>query len=374
MANIGAVGSGYKYGDVVTPTQGSASGAQWQVLTVGDVGQVLTIGPVQGQAGTGYTTANNLVSTTNGAGTGLKLNIMAVGETILQAAQACRLASPVWWAYMGIGTSGNNYLATDVDHLANAAWASPQWQTSFYFGCSSTAAIAAGTAGNLALQMKALEYKVFMSYATTQSGLYPYNVYEAAATMGVAMGLNTGLAGSFFTMAHKSLEGIAPEPLTQTQYGVITGDNFNVYGNFSPYQLLEQGRCPDGNPFYLYLFTALLAVNMQYNVMNDLARSPAIPQDNAGQTQLIHDANQACDLLASMGFIAGGTWQGATITVGNVTVTQGTPLPSGYLNLSAPYSTQNSGSRAAGQAMPIYCLITTAGAVQSVLIGVNVQL
>ena len=376
MASLGSVGAGYKYGDTITPTQGTASGAVWQVLTVGDAGQVTSIGPVQGQAGTGYTVANNLPTTTNSvAGSGLKTNITAVGETLLQAAQACRLASSVWWAYMGIGISANSYLATDADHLANAAWSSPNWQQNFYFGNSSTAAIAAGTAGNLALQMKALNYKAFMTYSTTQSGQYPNNVYAAASAMGVAMGLNTGLANSFFTMAHKALVGIAPEPLTQTQYGNITGANFSTYGNFSPYQLLEQGRCPDGNPFYLYLFVALLVSNMQYNVMNDLSSAPAIPQDNYGQGQLLHDANTACQLLASIGFLAGAIWNGATLTIGGVTVTSGvTPLPSGYLNLSAPYSQQSSGAHAAGQSMPIYCLITSAGAVGSVLIGIQVQL
>ncbi len=375
QTSLGAVGNGYKPNDTFTPTQSLASGALWQVLTVGSAGQVLTVAPVSGTAGTGYSTATNLATTTNSvAGTGLKVNITAVGETILQAAQACRLASSVWWAYMGIGTAGNSYLATDTDHLNNAAWASPQWQSVFYFGASSTAAIAAGTLNNLALQMQALKYKAFMVYSTTQSALYPNNVYAAAAAMGVAMGLNTGLANSFFTMAHKALEGIAPEPLTQTQYGNITGANFNVYGNFSPYQLLEQGRCPDGNPFYLYLFTALLVANLQYNVMNDLSDAPAIAQDNNGQAQLLHDANQACQLLASIGFIAGGTWTGNTITVGSATVSDGTALDNGYLNLSAPYSQQSSGDRAAGKSMPIYCLIITAGAVQSVIISVNVQL
>ena len=148
MANIGALGSGYKANDTFTPTQGAASGALWQVLTVGAAGQVLTVAPVSGTLGTGYSTATNLATTTNGSGTGLKVNITAIGETIVQAAQACRLASSVWWAYMGIGTSGDSYLATDTDHLNNAAWASPQWQSVFYFGASSTAAIAAKTAGN----------------------------------------------------------------------------------------------------------------------------------------------------------------------------------------------------------------------------------
>lgn len=369
QTSIGSVGSGYKAGDTITPTQGSATGALLNVLTVGSAGQVLTLGTTAGAQGTGYSVANALPTTTSGSGTGLKVNITAIGETLVQAAEACRLASAVWWAYMGCG-------ATDQDHLDNAAWASPQWQNVFYFGSSVTAAIAASNSTtDVASQMKTLKYKTFSTYGTTQSALYPNNIYEAAATMGVAMGLNTGLANSFFTLAHKALEGIATEPLTQTQYTTVTGKNFNVYANFSPYSMLEQGLCSDGNPFYLYLFTALLVVNLQYNVLNLLTSQGAVPQDNYGQAQLLHAANQACDLLASMGFIAGGIWNGPTLTVGNVTVTSGvTPLPSGYLNMSAPYSQQSSAARAAGQSMPIYTLIITAGAVGSVLIGVNVQL
>ena len=368
QTSIGFVGSAYKVGDTITPTQGSASGALLNVLTVGSAGQALTLGTTAGAQGTGYSAASALPTTTSGSGTGLKVNITAIGETLVQAAAACRLASTTWWAYMGCS-------ASDADHLANAAWASPQWQQVFYFGSSVTLAIAAANSTtDIASQLKALEYKVFGTYGTTQSALYPNNIYEAAAAMGAAMGLNTGLANSFFTLGHKALEGIATEPLTQTQYATVIGKNFNVYANFSPYSLLEQGRCSDGNPFYLYLFVALLVSNMQYNVMNLLSSQNAVPQDNNGQAQLLHAANQACDLLASMGFIAGGTWQGRTLTVGNVTITQGTALPNGYLNLSAPYSQQSSADRAAGLSMPIYTLITTAGAVQSVLIGVNVQL
>ena len=370
-------GTLWKVGDIFTVTQGSNTTGRGQILAVSTGGVPTSIG-VYLDGGTGYSltaaTALTATAVSPSVGVGLEVNITAIGESLLQAAQACRLASSVWWAYRGIGTSANNYFPTDADHLANVAWSSPQWQSTFYFGVSNDAAIPAGTGGNLALQMQTLKYKALMLYSETQSALYPNNAYADVAAMGVAMGLNTGLANSFFTLAHKTLEGIATEPLTQTQFTNIVNQGFNVYANFSPYEFLEYGRCPDGNPFYLYLFVALLVANLQYNVMNDLQASNAIAQDNAGQTQLLHDANQAGDLLVSIGFIAPGTWQGKTLTVGSTTLEAGDALPLGYLAFSAPYSQQSSGNRAAGQSMPIYFALTSAGAVQSVLIGVNVQL
>jgi hypothetical protein len=81
--------------------------------------------------------------------------------------------------------------------------------------------------------------------------------------------------------------------------------------------------------------------------------------------------------MASIGFLAGAIWTGVTLPIpsaNNPGLVTGQALPNGYLNLAAPYSQQSSANRAAGQAMPIYCAVTTAGAVQSIIIGVNVEL
>ena len=72
--------------------------------------------------------------------------------------------------------------------------------------------------------------------------------------------------------------------------------------------------------------------------------------------------------------LADGTWEGAGINVPGVSVTQGQAIPGGFLNLAQPYSQQSPSDRAAGKAMPIYSFVTTAGAVQSLLIGVYTQL
>lgn len=367
QTSVGAVGRGYAVHDTVTVIQGGASFGTLSVLTVGTAGQVLTMGTTVGNQGTAYSTGTGLATTTSGSGSGLTVNITAVGESLLQAAQACRAASATWY-----GLAVNQ--PTTADNLVLSAWADAIWQTTRYYPWSADSGIPNGTADNLALQLQTLEYRVLGTYSTTQSGLYPNNVYAAAGAMGIEMGLNTGLSGSFFTTAHKTIEGIASEPLTQTQYDNIVSSGFNAQCNFSPYTMFEPGFMSNGAPSYLWLYLAMLVNNLQIDELNVLSSNTAVPQTNSGEHLLINAADTACKYLADIGFLAAATWTGKTVTVGSTSVTDSTSIPNGYLNLAASYATQSSGDRAAGKAMPIYCLITTAGAVQSLVIGVYAQL
>jgi hypothetical protein len=78
--------------------------------------------------------------------------------------------------------------------------------------------------------------------------------------------------------------------------------------------------------------------------------------------------------MNALGFLADGIWEGAPISIPGVNVATGQAIPGGYLNLAQPYAQQSVQDRDAGKAMPIYSFITTAGAVQSLLIGVYTQL
>ena len=130
----------------------------------------------------------------------------------------------------------------------------------------------------------------------------------------------------------------------------------------------------NGSPSYLWLNLAMLVAQLQSAEMAVLQGNPAVAQTNAGEHLLIQAANSACTFMANIGFLAGNTWQGASINITGLSITNGQALPSGFLNLSQPYSQQLTADRDAGKAMPIYTFITTAGAVQSLTIGVFVQL
>src|SRR6185437_8159536 len=95
---VNAGGTGYAVGDTFSITQGGASLGIGTVVTA-PAGVVTAIAIAQG--GTGYAVANGLATVAlTGAGTGLTVNITTIGETALQAVQACRTASLQWWAVM----------------------------------------------------------------------------------------------------------------------------------------------------------------------------------------------------------------------------------------------------------------------------------
>jgi len=359
--SIGTAGTGYAVGDLFTVTQAGASLGTGKVTAeTGGVPSAIAIVP--GSQGTAYSVATALpTAAVTGIGTGLTVNITAIGESALQALQACRLASAAWWSCAVLA-------AADADHILIGEWAQTASPQLCYFYTSGTTASLTGTTGNVFSTLKAGTYsRAFGIYSTTQSGLAPNNIYSQAAAMGVAMGLNTGLAGSFFTMKFKQLVGIQTEPLTLTQIALLESNNANIYLSYAnTYNWIEQGVVADGQFLDEVLNLDMLASDYQYSVVQLLVASPSIPQTNAGQTQILNTINAANARAASRGFLAGGIWEGATI----LNLKPGTSLPNGYLSQSAPYTVPPPAARAA---MPVYVAIIEAGAVHSVTIQINVQ-
>ena len=364
QSSIGAVGSDYAPGDRAVPSSGGTN-AILTILTVGTSGVVLTLAPTIGNQGTGFTVSNGIATTTSGSGTGLEINVTAVGESYLQAVQTCYLANSTdWYGFMCCG-------ATDDDHLALAAYSNANQQTQLYFGTSTDDAIAFGTPGNIALQLKALNYKSLLIYSTTQDGLFPNNIYSCAGVLGEYCGLNSGVANTYFTLNLKLMNGIGPEPITQTQRDAIIGARCNVVADYGPYNgYLSNGVLSSGDFFDQILFRAMLVNNIQINLMNLLTSVPAVPQTNPGESLLIGQVDAACAYLVLIGYIAPGIWKGAPV----LALQTGQPLPSGYLNQAQDYRFQSSGDRAARKAMPIYCCYLEAGAVHFVLVQVNVEI
>lgn len=362
-------GTGYVVGDIVGVTQSGASGGFLQVTTVAS-GVVTGVETIVGSQGTGYAIGTGL-ATTGGTGTGLTINITAIGETPLQAVEACRLASTTWYGFTALA-------AVDADIEALAAWAQSYQPVVMGYGLTSSAAVLNNAAGNVAATLKAANYnRMALIYSTTQSSAAPNNAYAAAALMGRICGLTTGLAGSYFTGALKSLTGITPETAVwggsaQTYYNNITTNNCNVYVNFaSTFSVLMQGILPNGQYIDEIVNLDILTSNLQYNIMNALTSAPSIPQTDAGQQVLINAATQACEQSVAIGFIAptNREWTGPTV----LNLKPGQTLPQGYLVQSPSYSTAAASVFQNRQSMPVYVSIIEAGAVQSVTIGVYDQ-
>jgi hypothetical protein len=307
---------------------------------------------------------------------------LTVPETPLQAVMACRAMQPQWYCCMVCG-------AVDADHIAISAWVASQIGTT-YFGTTSDSDVLDGTTGNVLLTIFATSAKrTWMQYATTQGGLTPNQAYFVAAVMGQAMASNSQLANSYFTEKFSGgvpLNAVVIEPgLTTSQIGNIEGvvpaqgPNGNLFLNYAnAFNILEQGTMMALNVFFDQVLNLdILASNIQYAILNLLTSVPSVPQTDAGQQMLIQAVETALDTAVNVGFIAPGTWQGQTISVGpNSSVTPGQSLPAGYIVLSPSYAIwgkNNPGLVAARQAPPIYVALIEAGAVHFVTVEVLVQ-
>ncbi len=226
IPHSGSAGTNYVVGDQILVIQGGGSLGYVQVATIGGGGVVtgLTV-PLQSGGvggGTGYAVANAL-NTSGGTGTGLEVDISAVGETPLVAFTNCRLANATWYAGVVLGVA-----TADIEAIAPFVEAA--FPATTYYATTSDAAVLSGSSGNLASTLKAAGYKrTAIIYATTQGGSAPNNAYAGTALMGSVMGQNDGLPNSYFTEWGKILVGITPEPLTQAQVNVINGNNSNTY-------------------------------------------------------------------------------------------------------------------------------------------------
>jgi hypothetical protein len=352
-------GINYKVGDQVTVVQTGASHAVLQIMTVDGTGKVTSVQPIS--QGTGYTVAAGL-ATTGGSGTGLQVDILTLGESALQAVQACRIASPFWYLFTVLNSS-------DADNTAISEWAQTASPVCQNFFVTTAPAVLVGTAGNIFDTLMKGNYNRYIgTYITTQTGTAPNNTYFACALMGVAAGRNTGLSGSYFILPFKNVVGMTVESLTPSQYSNITNKNGNAYISYAnTYNSLSPGITGSGQYFDQILGIDMLVSDLQYDMTNTLYQYPAVPQTDEGQSILLHSANGSCGKSVNRGFLSSGVWQGQTI----LNLQSGMSIP-GYLNQSPSYASL--GAKPANrQAAPIYCAVILSEAVQSVLIAIYVQ-
>ena len=362
-ATVDAGGTGYVVGDQVEVTQSGATNGLLTVLTVASGGVVETLGTTVGNQGTGYSVTTAL-PTTGGTGTGLTVNITAIGETPLQSLQACRIASAGW--YQAMSTT-----ATDTDIEAIAPYMQSASPKSFLQAATSSPNVLSGAPGNLLATLKAANYtRVMTTYSTTQGGTAPNNVYVSAAIMGMTCGLTTGLPKSFFTPMFKNVVGITPEPLTLSQVNTIQGNNGNLVLNYAnSFSFFQTGIAPSGQHFGSVVQLDVLATNMIYNVMQAFIGNLSVDMTDTGQQILLQAVLNACATSAAIGYIVPGIWQGPAV----LNLKPGQNLSTGYKVQSPSFSTATAAQIAAKQAMPIYVSLIEAGSVQSVTIGIYVQ-
>jgi len=287
-------------------------------------------------------------------------------ESCLDAVIECRNANFDWYYFVCLN-------AVKADHVELALWTESANPSTLYGYTTEDADVMATTASPPGIfeYLKNLNYsRTFGQYATTQSAVYPNNIYSILGAIGYACGQNSGLANSAFTMKFKQEVGIATEPLTATQRGYVENQNGNLYlsyGNY--YDWFEQGKMANGYFIDEMINLDMLRNDIQLNVADLLNQTPKVPQTEAGVTQIIHVINQACDLAVNRGFLAPGKWTGQNI----LNLKYNDILPKGYLVQAEAINDQTDADRQARKSPNIYVCIKEAGAMHSVIIGVYVN-
>lgn len=278
-------------------------------------------------------------------------------ETAVQALQACRLKNREWCAFTLCGADKANVILL-------AAASETLIPTSIYFYTTSDSDIPAGTAGNVFLTLKTSAYR-------RSIGMYdPVLADAVSAVMGYAMGANTGLSNSAYTLANQTLVGLTPADVTQAQYENILNANGNVYVNFgTTYDMFERGRMANGYPFDEVLNLDKLANDVQLAAIDALRTGPKIPQTDAGITGLMNQLKAPLEQAKKIGFIASGQWKGPNI----LELSYGDTLPDGYTILAESIASQSQADRESRVSPPIYIPVKLAGAIERAVIQVFVN-
>lgn len=280
----------------------------------------------------------------------------SAAETALQAVQACRAANSDWYACTLCG-------AVKADIEAIAAYIETAKPSSVFGYTTADADVPTNTPGNIMATLQSFKYR-------RTFGQYSSNGDAIAAIIGYAMGANTGVANSAYTLAYKQEVGVLPESLDATAVSAIKGINGNVYINRgSTYNLFEQGVMADGTHFDEVLNLDMLVNDIQLSVMDLLAGVSKVPQTEGGVTLLISAISGPCESALTRGFVAPGVWNAAPI----LTLGTGDTLSKGYLILSETIDSQSEEDRNERIAPPIYVCCKLAGAIEFVVISVQVN-
>lgn len=194
--------------------------------------------------------------------------------------------------------------------------------------------------------------------------------YAMASVAGLWAGTDFEGSNTLPTYMFKTLPGVIPETITETQADTLKTKRCNVYVNYvtgTPiyqYAVMSYQLYMDERQSFDWLQNAI-----QIAVFNLLLQSPKIGQTDAGMTAIINTINSVLSQAVANGMIAPGVWNGPSF--GNIVTGQN--LQSGYYTYAPPLSSQSQVSREARISVPIQCGIKLSGAIQEVDILVNVN-
>ncbi len=228
-----------------------------------------------------------------------------------------------------------------------------------------------GTPASVAAENSLLD-TLFSRSSKRAVATYAAALSDAAAVMGCAMGLQLASGASSFALCYKTLQGVTPSELTQTQIDAIQAKNGNVFVTRSySFHLLEKGTTPSGYRYDEVLYMDMIAADLQAAAVSLLADNTGkMPQTDDSTAMFVNRFSGILAGYTDRRVLASAAWRGPAVG----SLQPGDVVENGFQLWADSYDTQSEADRQAHKAMPIQVALTLAGSLESVVINVNVQL
>ena len=201
-------------------------------------------------------------------------------------------------------------------------------------------------------------------------GVYAASASDAAAVMGTAMGLALNRRDAAFALCYKRISGMQPVGLTESEAAAIKDLRGNVYVTRGyARNLLENGTVASGRRYDEVMYLDRIAADLQEAAVSLLADgSGRLPQTDETSAVFINRFTAVLAGYTAMGVLATGAWRGAPAG----SIRPGDVLENGYALWADSYEIQSDADRAARRAMPVHIALCMAGAVETLLVEVDV--
>ena len=290
----------------------------------------------------------------------LMSGVKGTEETYKAAFNACREANTEWYGCTLIGEDVTDAMIKEVAESAMAQ----EYPSILVFRSQDEKCLDTKDTANIFSVLKDTNNSAAI-------GIYSKNVLAAAALLGIMMGYNSLDPNAAYTLAYKKLIGIAAEPMSSAQLKTLKDRGGNAVVNFAgKYSVLVQGVMCSGQHYDVVYCLDALRTLVQQNVVSLLINNKKVAQTDDGMLQIVSRIASSCEKLRLAGYIAPGIWNGEAI----LELQTGDALPSGYMILFQSVTEQDQSEREQRVTPPIYVAVKLAGAVEHVVIAINVNM
>lgn len=235
----------------------------------------------------------------------------------------------------------------------------------FGYTTSDANALVAANTTDIGYQMAALGYlRTWGQYSSSSP-------YAGVSMLARLITTDFTQNNSVITLAYKQEPGIVAENLTATQAASLDAKRYNYFANYSNGTAILMNGTAAGSAWIDEVFgTDWLAAGIQTDLYNALYLSTTkIPQTDAGNHQLATVIENRCIQGVTNGLLAGGTWTAG----GFGQLATGDFLAKGYYVYTPPIASQSVPDRAARKSVSFQVAAKLAGAIQSVVVAINVN-